>query len=253
MTRDKCNIIVCIQNKNCDYSFVGNAAKDKYMRDFYRQIHDSIDVIGFYCNDDFVKIICMDTDGEALSGAVRKTNMLYGSYYKRVMGGKRFTPAVDVTYAYSEEELREKYCEVMCGRTGEPFYADYTWSSIAVLSGSNTTEYLFHMLNPMKIRMLFGEMYLHNIIVRTINMKSLEDNVDKNDAIARNVIWKMTQFRDETDFRRRADVKEKALVAQTLYYVHRFSYMQIARTFNCSKSTVYRYLREIKTEFTREI
>lgn len=250
MTRDKCNMIICIQNKNSDYSFVGNAAKDKYMRDFYRQIHEAIEVIGFYCNDDFVKIICMDTDAEALSEAVRKTNMLYGSYYKRVMGGKRFTPVVEMTYAYDEEEFRRMYCTVMCGRTGEPFYADYAWSSIAVLSGSNTTEYLFHILNPTKIRMLFGEMYLHNIIIRTINMKSLEDNVDKDTVIARNVIWKTTQFRDEIDFRRRADVCEKALVAQTLYYVHRFSYMQISRIFDCSKSTVYRYLKEIRTEIT---
>lgn len=251
MIRDKCNIIICIQNKDSDYSFVGNAAKDKYMRDFQKNMQENINVIGFYCNDDYIKIVCMDTDEDALSKAVRRTNMLYGSYYKKVIGGTHFAASVETEYAYSDEDFREKYCRAMCGRSGEVFYADYQWSSISVLSGSNTSEYLCRLINPEMLCRLFGQMYLRHIIVMTINMKMAEGEVDKKAAVARVVIWKTCQLRDETEFRRKATIEEKCSVARTLYYVHRFSYMQIADVFDCSKSTVYRYLKDSKNIITR--
>ena len=188
MIRDKCNIIICIQNKDSDYSFVGNAAKDKYMRDFQKNMQENINVIGFYCNDDYIKIVCMDTDEDALGKAVRRTNMLYGSYYKKVIGGTHFAASVETEYAYSDEDFREKYCRAMCGRSGEVFYADYQWSSISVLSGSNTSEYLCRLINPEMLCRLFGQMYLRHIIVMTINMKMAEGEVDKKAAVARAVI-----------------------------------------------------------------
>ena len=243
MENERCNAIVSIQSKGNPYAFIGDAAKDKYMRFLLRLMEEEeLYVIGFYCCDEYVKIICMDTDENALLGIVHINNVQYSGYCKRVLG-TTFDPKVEIEYAEDSEDLMERYCQVMCGRKGTPFFAEYPWSSVFFLREEARTGYLYKMIDYVRLEALFGYLYDITIIMRVIVMKGEEDQESKHDRIVQDQIWKVGQYQSIEEFVRKATIEEKRSLAQSLFLVHGFSYADISDVLECSKSTVYRYLR----------
>jgi hypothetical protein len=244
MENERCNAIVSIQSKENPYAFIGDAAKDKYMRSLFKLMEgEEIHLIGFYCCDEYVKIICMDTDESALLEVIHINNKQYGGYCKRVLG-TTFNPDVEIEYAESEELLMDMYCRVMCGRAGSAFFAEYPWSSVFLLQTEEYGGYLYQMMDFDRLMSLFGYMYALEIVMRIIIIKGEESRTVKSRKIVENQIWKLGQYQDIEDFIKRANTEEKRSLAQSLFLVHGFSYTDISIVLRCSRSTVYRYLRQ---------
>lgn len=239
----KYNMIIHIENKENFCAFIDNAAKEKYLHDLQRiMVGEDIHLIGFYCSDEYITLICVETDEEAIIRVIHAVNLQYCSYYKRVME-HTFIPQVNFEYIQDMSKLKDRYYNIMYGKKGSVFYADYQWSSISVIGGSNSICFLKELLDTKQLVKTFGADFSQKIIIETIIASCSEEEEDRKVNIAQRVIWKLTGYSSIEEFKKRATHNEKCMVTQALFCVHDFSYAQITQLLGYSKSTIYRYMR----------